>query len=270
MNKKRLIYAVMSVVMFISGGILLFYFFWANGFFAPPKSVPQETYSEFTYPSMPDEIEPSATGNGNNAGKETSKSGEGLVNPVNFEELQKANPDIIGWLYMTSPYVSQPVLMSKKSDDYYLYRDATGKNNKDGAFYIEKSYNKPSFDDPCTIIYGHRRSDGAMFGNLQATLDEIDINADPQYIVIYLPNSTKIYHIIATNCHNSGHILHYNNFGKKSEFDSFFNKIYSSKGSGVQLVKDDRPEFGDKILIISTCLRTDRTKRYLVIAKELT
>ena len=59
MNKKRLIYALMSAVMFISGGVLLFYFFWANGYFAPPKEVPVQTYEEFTYPSLPSEIEPS-------------------------------------------------------------------------------------------------------------------------------------------------------------------------------------------------------------------
>ena len=113
-------------------------------------------------------------------------------------------------------------------------------------------------------------SDGAMFGNLQASFDDIDIVNNPQYVVIYLPNETKIYHIIATIPYEIKHILYYNNFSNESAYNKFIDKVYATSGSEVQLVTDDRPEYGDKLLILSTCLRTDRTRRFLVIAKELT
>ena len=269
MNKKRLIYIIMSAVMFISGGVLLFYFFWANGYINPPKEAPQQSYEEFTYPSLPSEIEPSQIITETIEPNKEVKEGQ-IKNPVNFEELKKTNPDIIGWFYMTSPYISQPVLMRKSDDSFYLSHDATGNYAKNGSLFTEYRYNKDPFNDPVTIIYGHRQSDGAMFGNLEMTINEIDINKDPQYIVIYLPNSTKIYHIIATVCHDNLHILAYNNFSNKSEYDKFFNKVYKQSGKGVQLVEGEKPQYGDKVLILSACLRTDRTKRYLVIAKELT
>ena len=269
MNKKRLIYIIMSAVMFISGGVLLFYFFWANGYINPPKEAPQQSYEEFTYPSLPSEIEPSQIITETIDPNKELKEGQ-IKNPVNFEELKKTNPDIIGWFYMTSPYISQPVLMRKSDDSFYLSHDATGNYAKNGSLFTEYRYNKDPFNDPVTIIYGHRQSDGAMFGNLEMTINEIDINKEPQYIVIYLPNSTKIYHIIATVCHDNLHILAYNNFSNKSEYDKFFNKVYKQSGKGVQLVEGEKPQYGDKVLILSACLRTDRTKRYLVIAKELT
>ena len=269
MNKKRLIYTIMSAVMFISGGVLLFYFFWANGYINPPKEAPQQSYAEFTYPSLPSEIEPSEIITETTDPTNEAKEGQ-IKNPVNFDELKKTNKDIIGWFYMTSPYISQPVLMKKGNDAFYLSHDATGSYAKNGSLFTEYTYNKDPFNDPVTIIYGHRQSDGAMFGNLEMVINEIDINADPQYIVIYLPNSTKIYHIVATNCHDNSHILHYNNFSNKSEWDKFFNKVYKQSGKGVQLVEGEKPQFGDKVLILSACLRTDRTKRFLVIAKELT
>ena len=269
MNKKRLIYIIMSAVMFISGGVLLFYFFWANGYINPPKEAPQQSYEEFTYPSLPSEIEPSQIITETIEPNKEVKEGQ-IKNPVNFEELKKTNPDIIGWFYMTSPYISQPVLMRKSDDSFYLSHDATGNYAKNGSLFTEYRYNKDPFNDPVTIIYGHRQSDGAMFGNLEMTINEIDINKEPQYIVIYLPNSTKIYHIIATVCHDNLHILAYNNFSNKSEYDKFFNKVYKQSGKGVQLVEGEKPQYGDKVLILSACLRTDRTKRYLVIAKELT
>ena len=268
MNKKRLIYTLMSVVMFLSGGVLLFYFFWANGYFAPPKESPVQTYEEFTYPSLPSEIEPSQIITETIDPDKEGKEGQ-IKNPVNFDELKKTNSDIIGWFYMTSPYISQPVLMKKGNDAFYLSHDATGNYQKNGSIFAEHTYNKDPFNDPVTILYGHRQSDGAMFGNLETTINEIDINADPQYIVIYLPNSTKIYHVVATICHNNLHVLHYNNFSKKSDWDKFFNSAYNQSGKGVQLVKDEKPQYGDKVLILSACLRTDRTKRFLVIAKEI-
>ena len=270
MNKK-VIYGIMSAVMFISGGILMFYFFWANGYFAPPKTSPTTSYSEFTYPSLPSVIEVS-TKQTVDPNDNSNKSGDqyAYVSPVDFDELKAANSDIVGWLYMTTPYISQPVLRSGSDDTYYLSHGANGDYDRNGSLFMEGKYNSADFSDPCTIIYGHRMSDGAMFGNLQASFDGVDIVNNAQYVVIYLPNSTKIYHIVATICHNNTHIVHYNNFSKKSDWDKFFNNAYKQSGKGVQLVEGEKPQYGDNVLILSACLRTDRTKRFLVIAKELT
>ena len=57
---------------------------------------------------------------------------------------------------------------------------------------------------------------------------------------------------------------------KYEVYDEFFDEVFSLSGDGVHLIADEKPKFGDRVLILSTCLRTDRTKRYLVIAKEIT
>lgn len=267
MNRK-IVWGILSAIMFISAGVLLFYFFWANGYIDPPKNTPTETYAEFTYPSLPDEIIATIPTSGNGASDKTGDQYE-YVSPVDFAELQATNSDIIGWIYMTSPYVSQPILCSD-DDSYYLSHGATGEYDKNGSFFIESKYNDRDFSDPCTIIYGHRMSDGSMFGNLQATFADLDIKNNSQYVVIYLPNETKIYHIIATIPYDNSHILYYNNFETENGYDKFISRVYNTTGSEVQLVDEARPKFGEKILVLSTCLRTDRTKRFLVIAKELT
>ena len=189
---------------------------------------------------------------------------------VDFDELKAANSDIVGWLYMTTPYISQPVLRSGSDDSYYLSHGANGDYDRNGSLFMEGKYNSADFSDPCTIIYGHRMSDGAMFGNLQASFDGVDIVNNAQYVVIYLPNETKIYHIIATVPYEIKHILYYNDLSNESVYNKFIDKIYATTGSEVQLVTDDKPQYGDKLLILSTCLRTDRTRRFLVIAKEVT
>ena len=275
MNTKRLLYSVMSAIMFISGILLMFYFLWTNGYINVPKGmIPTEEITDFTYPSLPSEIIPTETSHGsgesNNTETGETTETEQEKKSVDFEELKKTNSDIIGWFYMTDPSLSQPILMHQSDDDFYLSHNVVKKYSRDGSFYIEKSYNKPDFNDPVTIIYGHRRRSGHMFGDLQNTISKIDINKDPQYVVIYLPNSTKTYHIIATIRHDNTHILHYNDFSKESVFNAFFDKAYKQTGTGVQLIGAEKPNPGDKILILSTCLVGDRTKRFLVIAKELT
>ena len=153
------------------------------------------------------------------------------MNPVNFDEL-KTNHEIIGWIYMTTPYISQPVLMHKKDDDYYLSRMLQASTDRDGSFYIQRNYNNPDFDDPVTIIYGHRRRRFHVRKSSEHLKKDIDINADPQYVVIYLPNSTKIYHIIATIRHDSTHICIIMTLVEKSVFDEFFDKVYKQTGTG--------------------------------------
>lgn len=273
MNSRRLLYSVLSAVLFLSGALLLFYFFRENGYIEiPVPAALSEDEIDFTYPDLPSKIDPSGTdpsGNGSDGTTNEFDPESNYNNPVDFNELKKTNNEIVGWIYMTSPAVNAPVLMSKKNDAYYLSHGPNGKYSKKGSFYIENTYNHPDFEDPVTIIYGHRKSDGSMFGSLQTALEKIDINKEPQYLVIYLPDSTKTYRIVATARHDSSHIMCYNNFKNKEGYDAFFSKIYSSKGKGVQLINDEQPQFGDRVLILSTCFKGDRTNRFLVIAKEL-
>ncbi len=261
---RRIVWIILSAIMFISGGILLFYFFWANGYIDPPKTAPTQVYSEFTYPDLPSEITTTTT----NADTQQSQETQAYVSPVDFNQLKTTNPDIVAWLYMTTPYISQPILMSE-DDNFYLTHGPTAEYDRNGSLFIESGWNNPNFDDTITIIYGHRMSDGQMFGNLQASYEDIDLVEDPQYVVVYLNDSSKTYHIIATLPWDPNHILFYNDFSSESGYNGFFDEVYSASGDGVNLVTDDKPKFGDKVLILSTCLRTDRTRRYLVIAKEV-
>jgi len=272
MNKK-IVWGFMSAIMFISAGVLVFYYFWANGFIDPPETAPTASYSEFTYPDLPDTIAvPSAvdvSGNFDNK-VDGDRAGNIYNNPVNFVELKAANSDIIGWIYMTTPHISEPILRSTSNDNFYLAHNATGEYSRAGSLYIESRYNGTDFSDMCTIIYGHRMSDGSMFGSLQASLEDVDLTSNPQYIVIYLPNSVKIYQICATIPRDKMHVLHYNNFDDESGYNRFIDQVYNASGDEVDLVDDLRPQYGDRLLILSTCLRRDRTHRFLVIAKELT
>ena len=259
--RKRYLWVTLAAVMFIGSVSIIFYYLWANGWFGPVKeSSPTTTYAEFTYPSLTDpEIVP--------YDPEQPQSTEETESPVNFEELQAVNPDIIGWIYMVNPAISLPVLRSPTDDSLYLYHDANGEYQREGSLFVEHQYNSDDFSDMCTVIYGHRMSDGPMFGTMQATFSESDLWQDDQYIVIYTPKLTQIYQIIATFPHDNSHILYYNDFTNESEYAQFVDEVFSMSGQDVHLVEDEKPEYGDRLLILSSCLWGDRTSRYLVMAK---
>ena len=189
--------------------------------------------------------------------------------PVDFDELQLANPEIIGWIYMSSPEISLPILRSHTDDTWYLYRDAVGQYKRGGSLFVEHEYNSHDFSDPVTVIYGHRMNSGAMFGTLQATLSEDDYFNCDRFIVIFTPGVTKIYQIFATLPSDSDHILYYNDFNAEGVFDEYFDALFRETGVDVQLIPEAKPKQGDHVIVLSSCLWGDRSKRYLVFAKQV-
>lgn len=276
---KRYVWITLAVVMFVSAGILVFYFFWANGYIVLPNSSPTTSYAEFTYPSLDTEPwmnigSPTPTPRDASADymDKENQDHEGINynSPVDFAQLQAMNPDIVGWLYMNDPEISQPILRSSSDDSFYLSHGANKSYDRAGSIYMESQYNSGDFNDMVTMLYGHRMSSGAMFGNLQTGLEGVDLTNEPHYIVIYTPERMRIYRICATAPRDKKHVMHYNNFDNESVYNNFISQIYNQTGSAASHVNELKPQYGDRLLILSTCLRTDRTRRFLVIAKELT
>ena len=51
--KKRIVWIVLSVIMFLASILLILYYLWGNGYLWKAKSAPPaQTYAEFTYPSI--------------------------------------------------------------------------------------------------------------------------------------------------------------------------------------------------------------------------
>ena len=262
--KNRIVLMVLSVVMFCAAIGITVYFFWANGYFKPTtESAPTTTYEAFTYPSF----ESTAISDMITEPGETDPTAYEPV--VDFASLQAANPDIIGWIYMEEPYISLPILMNPTDDTVYLYHDAEGNYNKEGALFVEHKYNTGDFNDPCTIIYGHRMSDGSMFGSMQGICQQAGYFDEPRYIVIYTPEAKKIYQVFAITSTDNTHLMLKYDFSDPDDYNEFIDMVYSDNAVGFTQLDDLRPEPGDNILILSSCLWGDRLQRFLVLAVEV-
>lgn len=189
---------------------------------------------------------------------------DGEICPIDFDVLQAQNPDIYAWLQVPGADVNHPVAQRPGEDEFYLHSDLNGNYSDGGSLFTQETYNGLDFEDPVTVIYGHEMEDGSMFGSLQPWAAGVDLNENVQFYV-YLPGERLTYRVFAAVPWNSGHILYYYDFSKEERFEDFFEEVLSIRSLNARIASELAPTFGDRVVILETCLTGDDTMRYLVI-----
>lgn len=185
--------------------------------------------------------------------------------PVDFDALKAQNADIYAWLSMPDAGIDYPVLQREGSDEYYLRLDLDGTYSIGGSLFTESSYNGTDFSDPVTLIYGHSMDDGSMFGQLEAWCQQHAFGEDTTF-TIYQPSRRLVYRVFAAVPYDDSHVLYYHDFSDEKVFRAFFDQeVFGVRDLHAVLDPDCKPETGDKVVVLSTCLRGDSTRRYLVM-----
>lgn len=84
-----------------------------------------------------------------------------LLRVVDFIELEKVNPDIVGWIYIPDTVVDYPVVQTTNNDKY-LNTLFSGEKNKAGTIFMDYRNNAGLTNDN-TILYGHNMRNKSMF-----------------------------------------------------------------------------------------------------------
>ncbi len=189
------------------------------------------------------------------------------VSPIDFAYWQGECGDIYAWLTIPGTDISYPVVQHPTDDEYYLKRDIYGRSSADGALFTQAGYNDAVLGDTVTVIYGHRMNSGAMFGQLQPLyLGDADFSQINEFTV-YLPDREEHYRIFAAVPHSNEHILYQYDFSDPERYQAFLDSVYDLTDSAANYDEDAAAQVGDKLVILSTCLKTNRTNRFLVIGK---
>lgn len=188
---------------------------------------------------------------------------------ADFEALQALNPDIYAWLEIPGTDISYPIVQDPVDDSFYLRHNSDREYSAGGAIYSEATYNSTEFNDPVTILYGHHMNAGnLMFGRLEEYFTDTEfLNSDP-IIRIYTPDEVLEYNVFAAVPFNNYHILYYNEMGDSSIFRSFFQTVLNTRELGAytnEAYLPTDPE-SDRVLILSTCLTGNTSRRFLVMA----
>lgn len=185
--------------------------------------------------------------------------------PIDFSSLKNINPEIYAWLDIPNTNISHAVLQSDSDDAFYLSHDEYKNTSKNGILFTEKTYNSTDFNDPVTIIYGHCRISGEIFGELQKYYSGDVSNI--KTIDVYTPECLLEYTVFAAVPFSNKHLLYYYDFNDTTVFNDFFRYILAKRDMGSYTDRSVSFSEGDKVLILSTCLKGNISKRYLVAAK---
>jgi sortase B len=256
--KKKVFYAAAAVLIILAAACFAAHFMLrASGTRhieppAPPSPPPVTAAPTPTPTQPPEESEPPE---------------EEYVSPIDFDALAEINPDIYAWLEIPGTDISYPVLQSE-NDAFYLDHDENKNYSPAGSIFSESAYNGRDFSDPVTLLYGHRMSSGAMFGQLQKLYSDPEKFSELNEFVIYLPDREIHYKVFAAVPLDKRHILYSYDFGSARQFKSFFNEIFDIRAIGSNIDKDAKPSYDSQVVILSTCLMGDRTCRFLVMGSH--
>jgi sortase B len=187
-----------------------------------------------------------------------------------YENLFQEYPDMIAWLYIPDTNINYPVMYTPDDEEYYLYRDFFGNDDKNGTLFIDTDCSL-SYERANIIIHGHHMKSGAMFGSLEKYLDE-EYEKEHSYIYLYTSEEMRKYEVISVfesqvYDANSDKFKYYEyfNFDDEETFEEYYENIkkLSVYDTGVEA------EFGDEFLTLSTCSYQTEKGRLAVIAKKV-
>ena len=196
-----------------------------------------------------------------------------VENPINFNELEKENEDIHGWITVPNTNIDYPIVQSYSEDDlFYIDHDINKEKAKAGAIFTQK-LNQRDFTDPNTLIYGHNMANGTMFRHLHK-FKKKSFFEENRYFYIYTRGHILTYEIFAAYEYDDRHILNSFNFYDKEVYAEYLESVQKNN-SIYKNLRDIEVTTDDRIVTLSTCLtRSQPNKRYLVqgvlIKDELT
>lgn len=184
-------------------------------------------------------------------------------NPINFEELNKLNPDLYAWIRIPGTSIDNPVAQSSNGDDnYYLHHNYLGNYEFAGTIYSQR-HNTKYFIDRVTVLYGHNMLNGTMFADLHNFSNEKFFNEN-RTIYIYTDGHIFTYEIFAAYEYDDRHILNSFEFHEDEVYQQYLNDCLNPRYSNANVLEGLELTTEDKIITLSTCTNYNSNRRYLV------
>lgn len=146
------------------------------------------------------------------------------VSPINFEELSKVNPEIVGWLTIPGTNVDYPVVQTTDNETY-LHKSFDGQDSKAGTIFLDSDSNS-DFTGRNNVIYGHHMRDGSMFKDV-VKFKEKDYFDEHRDAYIYTPDRTIHLRLISAYYGDADPQKRRTQFDTQEAFDEYVQKMVS-------------------------------------------
>lgn len=206
------------------------------------------------------------------------------------EEEQQHNIDImsyykgisdkvVGFIELEGCDIYQPVVQDPEdtTNTYYLTHTYYDEQNKGGAIFMDyRCTVSEDYVSPNLVLYGHNQEDGTMFGNLKNYKQDLEFYAANPTVTLRTEYETGIYLIYAyfvTNAlekqDSNGEVFHYHDYIEALNDEATFDWYMGEVQSRNQIISPVKAEFGDKLLVLSTCSDEFTNSRFVVFARKL-
>lgn len=185
-------------------------------------------------------------------------------NLIQYDELWQQNQDLAGWLTMEG--VDLPVMYTPEDPEYYLRRAFDGSYALSGSLFLAEGWSPQSNH---AIIYGHNMNNGDMFGNLDRYRDKEYAQAHPLLRFDTLTEERE-YTVLAAfysqvypqHDQDAFHYYQYTDLSAPEVFQEYLQKVQAAAlyDTGA------RPQYGDRLLTLSTCSYHKKNGRFVVVA----
>ena len=171
---------------------------------------------------------------------------------VDFTELQKINPDTIGWIQVNGTNINYPFVQTK-DNSYYLNHSFDQSNNNAGWVFLDYRNHLNNLDNN-TILYAHGRLDTTMFGSLKNLLKSSWYDNPDNYLIkLSTPTSNSLWQVFSVYHLETTNDYIYTNFLTTSQYQDFLNTITSRSIYNFNTTLNTN----DKIITLSTCYNKD-------------
>lgn len=166
---------------------------------------------------------------------------------VDFSDLKRTNPDVVGWLKVNGTNINYPFVQSS-DNDYYLTHSFNKSYNGGGWVFLD--YRNNGTNNKNTIIYAHGRSDKTMFGTLKNVLNNGWLNNTNNYVIkISTETENSLWQVFSVYRIPTTSDYLQTNFNDETEYQNFLDMIKDRSGHNF----DTNVASTDNILTLSTC-----------------
>lgn len=196
------------------------------------------------------------------------RTGEEMEILKQYAEIFNLNSDLVGWMRLDGTKINYPVMQTPDEKDYYLHRNFDREYSTHGCFYVQENGDVFAPSDNLTI-YGHNMKDGTMMHALHGYKKEDFWKEHPviQFDTLFAHHEYEVFAAFVTTA-NKGEGFAYNHFvdaGNEAQFEQFVFKCkdLSFYDTGIT------PQYGDKLITLSTCDYTVSNGRMVVVARQI-
>lgn len=183
---------------------------------------------------------------------------------VDFQNLLKENQETVSWITVNGTNINYPVVQHS-DNEYYLTHSFDGSENSAGWIFLDYRNNIENTEKN-TIIYGHSRENGTMFGSLKNIISNDWYNNSQNYVIkMSTPKENTLWQVFSVYKTPYTNDYIQTKFSHDSEFLNFINMI---KNRSIYDFKTNVGE-NDKVLTLSTCYaQSDRVVMHAKLIKK--